>query len=477
MVLLSLQDHSSGSSVGSNRSHKSSRHKSRTNHRWRGILVAITVQVILFLGCLNPNQRSLQQSSTIVADLRQGLENLNIVAFGTSRTYGVGLGGARTAVAYPYALNANATNLAIRAAGPEYPALCTYTMLGETTMADVILIEFSVKTNDSLWRLARRLRQRFPDATIIFLHLWMPFQYYHEPKRENVKQTVDRALKRNKDTDTAANYVLNGTVADEWTFTIDQGATLEAIALEIGAQIYHQPRPDNPLEALKQYMHYFKNDMVHFSEAGHLSVARGIRDMIVASGIIYSNNSTSTTNAWQDKDACQSWYQTGELVPTHDTMTASDSVVTEVGIGLAMVKFGKTKHALEVAPPTAFLKFHNPLGRPVKVYLSYMMTAPQSDVYPAVLVSLTASSMTTADTTRIEPYDSKTNRYSVHVLKHVYIGTLWPHGDDTAMITITPKEENKKHPFRVTGIILTTKDESSPTTHEPSAESENIPNE
>jgi hypothetical protein len=87
------------------------------------------------------------------------LDDLRLVAFGTSRTYGSGLGLERKEKAFPYLLSTNASNLAIRAAGPQYPALCTYSMLGEEQY-DVILLEYNMKADENLLRLSQRLRDR-----------------------------------------------------------------------------------------------------------------------------------------------------------------------------------------------------------------------------------------------------------------------------------------------------------------------------
>jgi len=52
----------------------------------------------------------------------------------------------------------------------EYPALCTYSMLGNDTIYDVILIDYhQPSTISSLMRVGKRLRQRFPDAVILYV--------------------------------------------------------------------------------------------------------------------------------------------------------------------------------------------------------------------------------------------------------------------------------------------------------------------
>ena len=96
---------------------------------------------------------------------------------GSSVTWGAGIGNGaladRKTFAYPWLLSPNASNFAIRAGGPNYPATCTATMIGEGVY-DVFVLEYFMRAKDGLATLSRRIRERFPDAIIIFLLNWDP---------------------------------------------------------------------------------------------------------------------------------------------------------------------------------------------------------------------------------------------------------------------------------------------------------------
>ena len=130
-------------------------------------------------------------SRSLRGDPESDYQDLRFATFGTSRTWGSGLHDRFQA--FPYLLSPHVNNLAIRAAGPDIPSQCTATMLGDS-MVDVILLEYSFTASDALVRLAHRLRQRFPKATIIFLDIWVPFQFYN--RRLGKTERVPKCLKK-----------------------------------------------------------------------------------------------------------------------------------------------------------------------------------------------------------------------------------------------------------------------------------------
>merc|ERR1719253_12644 len=99
------------------------------------------------------------------------LSKLRYVTLGASATWGASLPDPKTG--YPYQLSPNVTNLAIRASGPNYPSICIQTMIGDGEY-DVIILEYLMACRQGLDTLATRLRQRFPDAIIIFNMIWIP---------------------------------------------------------------------------------------------------------------------------------------------------------------------------------------------------------------------------------------------------------------------------------------------------------------
>jgi hypothetical protein len=224
--------------------------------------------------------------------------------------------------------------------------------------------------------------------------------------------------------------ILNQTDDSHWVFDdFETGNTIESIATEIGGIVYHMPRPQSHVDAILQYGPHFNYDMVHFSELGHASIAKGLAELLRDVNVTKSD----TVNPWQEVDSCQSWYQTGSIV----NVSHSDD--------MKLARFGRNKFGLEVKPPSSWLRINNTLPYAADVFMSYMVTAPHQD-YPAVTVSLSSSMAT-----EVVPVE-RTNRYSVHVVQTVFVGRATVGG---STIEITPRETTRKLPFRVTGILIT----------------------
>lgn len=268
----------------------------------------------------------------------------------------------------------------------------------------------------------------------------MPFLYYSPSKRRNPKQLLEENKNITKKTYQPSDLYSIANQTDDWIFDdFDTSSRIEAVAKDIGALVYHLPRPRNAQDALRKYGHYFQYDMVHLTKDGHAAVADGLRTFL------HDAKRSDRVNEWHDMDACQSWYQSG-VTNLHHSAT------------MTMNHFGKKKFGLEVASSkTSWLTIDNPLQQSADVYMSYMVTAPNQD-YPSVSVDLVSSikdassSKTTTKTTTVVPTD-KTNRYAVHVVKTALLGTV-PTGK--SQIQITPLETDRKFPFRITGVTVTT---------------------
>ena len=70
-------------------------------------------------------------------------------------------------------------NYGLRATGPNYPAACISSMIGEQAF-DVIVLEYFLRGPEGLMTFALRLRERFPNAIIIMTKLWGPYQFRDE---------------------------------------------------------------------------------------------------------------------------------------------------------------------------------------------------------------------------------------------------------------------------------------------------------
>ncbi len=100
---------------------------------------------------------------------------IRYATFGTSQAWGAGMDDRKNA--FIWHLSPDAANFAVRSSGSEYPSKCLSSMIGDQIF-DVIILEFTSRINPSTYLLAKRLRHRFPDAIIINLKNYTPYQVY-----------------------------------------------------------------------------------------------------------------------------------------------------------------------------------------------------------------------------------------------------------------------------------------------------------
>lgn len=389
------------------------------------------------------------------AELKQ-LSELRYVTFGASRTWGAGMGADRFK-AFPYILSDEVLNLAIRACGPEYPALCTYSMLGEDTIADVIILEYYLDAKNNLIRLAKRLRQRFPLATMIFLRIWGPFQYKYTPTNEFAglkKWLPEHSLESIWDEKFTSSMMLEK--FEDWEYNTDEtiiDAQNEAIEAS-GGYLFELERPEDPRVALTDYAHFYSKDMVHLSVHGHAFVASSIRRMLLDLNVTRHDD----VQPWIAIDQCDSWYEDGStpsFALLHPMINMTKFSTDHSLKGTQRLEGGNGKFALEITGKTLWIRLHNALDQPADVFLRFMVEGPPPSRYPQTRILLGPDDK---EGVVIDPIIMDYN-HMVHVNKVAKVGTIPP---GYTVMRMIPLEPDKKDPFRITGIIITPLDETPP---------------
>eukprot|EP00548_Thalassiothrix_antarctica_P009101 CAMPEP_0194159718 /NCGR_PEP_ID=MMETSP0152-20130528/77993_1 /TAXON_ID=1049557 /ORGANISM="Thalassiothrix antarctica, Strain L6-D1" /LENGTH=465 /DNA_ID=CAMNT_0038869333 /DNA_START=563 /DNA_END=1960 /DNA_ORIENTATION=+ len=384
--------------------------------------------------------------------------NLRMLSFGTSRTWGSGMNHPKTE-AYPGLLNSR--NEAIRASDSNYPAMCTYSMVGEHDIVDVITIEYMPMsfwgTRDSILQLGRRLRQRFPDATIIFLNVWTPHQFFHKETNTGLRQfVIDNTDMTGKVVlpEGALEEALQKTSNQDWEFYGFNEDWLEDAANDplINGTVLSlaPPNMEDPMLAILSVAPLYLKDMSHFSKLGHVWTKNLISDFLQEQ----NKKRSDRVNPWESTDQCLSWFETGQSL---------------VGTNMHMNEFSPTKFGLEayLSKPLNFLELINENSHPEFLYLSHMSTGPNA-FYPDAIAEI-YSNMTELELSKSMSFDDarkKTSskhiftcynetppQLSVHVVSHHYIGEVPP---GRSFLTLKPNMK-KPYPFRSVGIILSPK--------------------
>ena len=356
-----------------------------------------------------------------------------IVAFGSSRTWGAAIDNPKQD-AYPALMGAK--NLAIRASGPEYPALCTYSLVGDDEIYDVVVIEYMLDwVSEALDILAERLRKRFPDAIFIFLDVWAPRQYYHKPTQKTLNTLVHEKMRSPIVTEQDIHQWLDATNSEDWGFEAYNSKVIEDAARKVGGHVVNLPSHPDPIIAIKTYSPlYVLTDMTHFSELGH----QWVRDQILK---ILDNIKAQRSNRivpWEFTDLCTSWYETGK---------------TELLTNMEMVNFRDgSKFALEAShvPNTNFIELHNTWSGSGFLYLSYMSNGPEQ-IYPDTLVRVIHHKTSSAAMHLIPVIPNTPFGKNFHMVVHSFIGPVLP---GLSNLTIDDLTQGTKEKFRIVGLVF-----------------------
>jgi len=426
---------------------------------------------------------------------RDYISNYTIVTFGSSRTWGAGI---RHPERDSFSALLGARNLGIRASGPEYPALCTYSMLegnenGDDKFVpkeyDVIVIEYSLgffeTAAQSLPVLAKRLKLRYPNAIIIMLSIWMPKQYRHIKTGYSldtwIKRECPKVRTENKE---FLNCLEEKSISSDWKFYPDFGgkAAMEMIAKSVDGVVVSLKSPredDDAIDALKQSSYLYTMDMTHFSEEGHRWVQYRIIQKIQEHQQQSSQNNkkvVDTTNVgggegvisqpWQLKDYCMSWFQSGKVVLATNTTTTTNSSMIQ-NTTMPLVEFKEGKFALEASnnddnsftisnlfsAGNLFLK-----KKYYFVYISFMSTSPER-IYPKVDVSLLQNGEDFVDHRTINPFVFASHGIPLHLVSHQFIGKIRTDTNKDELTIRIQKmvDDNSQHQqnFRLVGIMIT----------------------
>jgi hypothetical protein len=164
---------------------------------------------------------------------------INILAFGGSVTWGAMLEDRH--LAYPWMLGTpyvdHVDNMAMRATGADYPSLCLESIIPDAANKnyDVILFDFVMNITDGFPLLLKRLRERFPEAIIIYVHIWSLVNLAIDPATgENLRQAK---YDPNRNWQWTSEDIFNGHGGNDCGIEICSSKEMEKLFTDAGGYI------------------------------------------------------------------------------------------------------------------------------------------------------------------------------------------------------------------------------------------------
>jgi hypothetical protein len=385
-----------------------------------------------------PDRRILQTDSRGERQLVKGTGTLRIGAFGSSNMWGAGLENRYDA--FPYLLSDEVDNFAMFAGGPSYPAVCTETIVGDDHIYDVLLFDYWLKAHQGLPELARRLRQRFPNALMFFYKTWGPVHARRRPSEDSTEEITFEEWKKQQyfPVEPQINEVIIALQKDTgyWYFPehVEADKLINEIRNDVGGYVIRIPRKETGKETLDFYLHFFNKYNAQLSPMGHSFMANITKKTIKKKMIGTTSTelvSKGVHGHWGRGDECHIWYTTGGYNEDFSTTLQMREFDAEMG-----------KFALEVSGP-GWLNVNNKFDDERILYLSFLSTEP--GFYPVVSVTIGEGG------SPVDLIPHTTDKREAHNARTIPVGTISP---GMTQIFVTPKGETA-HLFRLVGISIT----------------------
>jgi len=364
-------------------------------------------------------------------------------------------------------LSPTSTNLAMRASDPSYPAICTQSMIGNNTY-DVIIIEYERRYDMGLEYLVKRLRDRFPDATIIVTNVWT-FMNIMVNDKDNKFYGPFRNWLRNAGYDSntieAWAHVRKVTYNNpNITFSfvknkvnVERDNTINKIANDYNARIFDWRKRGNMLAIILRYLPLYGEDFVHWSAKGHVHAAKIIKR------ILYMEKTTRSDRlgTFGEGDVCSKWLSSGKIKDTNELLSTNGEMIQfdDRWGGKFSLEFpykgnSNVKEVDFDWSNEGYITINNPFDGRRELSITYMTTGPAPSIYPKTILWIEnpekSKEHSFNEMIEVDPTD-KFYEYPVHVQFSKVIGVI-PQG--ISKIYIHPLEAKDK-PFRVVGFSIT----------------------
>jgi hypothetical protein len=414
---------------------------------------------------LNPNNNlsNVWERKIIPMEDRKDENEIVYASFGTSNTWGAKLPNRDV---HPYVKRlssgdpARGKNFGMRSTGPNYPAACAHSIIGNDEF-DVIILEYFMRAGEGLRSFSFRLRERFPNALIIFVRMWGPYQFRHIRTNMNLSDWA-------KSQGFGHNYIHDARFASA---LLDYGEEnflnnywnpehpivkyQESVADEIGAYIVKMhagPKAFGPGGWLGFASIYLAEDSFHLSIGGHGIIAEQIRDIIREVGVPKDRQ----LGQFRGLDVCQNWFETGEINGDGLTYSPNGKLDKMPNTDKYVLSFESDDENNDLG--SGWIGVKNESDEVMDIFVSYMTTGPPPSKYPRVEVTRHYDD-DNGDTSQyiLEPESIGWGDKEVHVVRLAHIGQIQPgssNNNKIEKIYFKPLEQTK-YPFRLTAVAIT----------------------
>ena len=380
---------------------------------------------------------------------------IRYAAFGSSVTWGACLDH-REEEAYVWKLTnldyERGKNYGIRASGPNYPAACISSMIGDAEDYDVIILEYFMSAEQGLLTLAKRLRERFPDAIIIMTRLWGPYQIrgLNDMTKKLSNWATDNGFGKGYIHDPKFTDLFIKSGVDNWQYMFHKNSKdgriqyQEDAARVTGSYLIKMPfneRAEGPGGWIEIGDKLLATDSFHLSAAGHQDIANRVKAIVDRVGVP-KKIAVQAHAGFVSADYCYDWMLSGII--GEGLRFSPNSILYQME--------NTQKHAVSFENSNEeggnWMQVENPSDLEMDFFIAYMTTGPPPSKYPKV----EAIRGDTGETFLLEPDSVGWGEVSVHISRLGGLGRVAPR--TTVLVNFNALEDTE-WPFRIVHAILT----------------------
>jgi hypothetical protein len=388
---------------------------------------------------VNMDDRNIPISTS--RSLVKGIGTYRLAVFGSSDAWGAGLENRYDA--YPYLVSPEVVNYADFSAGPNYPATCLNTLVGDDTGFDVIILDFWLKGPQGLYELATRLRRRYPNAILLFCKIWSPILARRQPFQGSSDEMSIVEWKESLGIQNATYEITKHAIeADDgyWYFPNYEEAdtVFETAMTQVGGIQFEFPKRPTVKQTIIDYMGYFDvRRHHHVSKLGHEAIAQNVKTILSQQYniLLSSGANENEIHPWMAGDSCHLWYTDGGCPYRY-------SANWELRSWDALHR----KYAMHIEDE-GWIDVENKFDDVRTLYLSFLST--NENWYPKTMAECQGAGGTFLSV-ELNPATALDERH-VHITKTLPVGKVAP---GITRVYLKPKEKAFL-PFRLIGVSLT----------------------
>jgi len=343
--------------------------------------------------------------------------------------------------------------------GPGYPSACLQTViseLDENQEFDVIILEYSTLQLQGLYELAGRLRQRYPDAILMFLDNWQPnhVSWFQDGVRVGNLRDWGESQSLTFGSDDFLDKIQDPNLDLRWQVAPMREQKLKAVAEDFGAirvWIPPQTKVHSPVDTLLNYHKFYDGyEKEYMSAYAHRWLYQTIAEIVEEE--LRSYPAQPRIFGWGDGDECHTWFLSGETSLRYANVVDFERFAAPY----AGHFYYALSTGLQHPNNEGYIIVENPFPTPRHLFLSYMGSGWASAMYSKTEIRVENYDATTKIV--LDPRSNEFGENASHLILTSKVAVIPPGVSRVYWNLLQEEDRPTNRPFRLTAAMIVSTD-------------------